>query len=376
MTKKDTNEIIYYIEDANLFTLWVFSYSSFYPKEYFDIDDISPLRTFDSFDYKRVFNFLSTRLKMAEVNFPKSYLYNDVPPKEMILPIRDEELKDYPTKDVKEILDTSKKLIDKGVTLEEIELLETIRPNIRRYLYLQPDFSLDDRGKLKAHLDQYIELFLNNELYVYDRNYLAFEKQKQTFIGMVKKMSALEKYGTNFVISYIEGDYMTQNDNFLFVHTLYALQKLGYIGVLRLWYDRDNIGNTHTYYANIVVFDSFIDEVNENFRKNNPATVFESYDPKTFLLKFFGKTIELSKKKKETDAVLLMKTLCKEPDRFWFSDEILTDWGYQPEDERSKNKAYFAARKINEAVQKQTSIDDFIDHNTSKFRINPKYLKS
>jgi predicted RNA-binding Zn ribbon-like protein len=95
-------------------------------------------------------------------------------------------------------------------------------------------------------------------------------------------------------------------------------------------------------------------------------------------LKFAGQDIELSKKGKQTDAVLLLKTLLKEQTSDWkHNDEILTDWGYTDADQKKvpKNKVYFAGQKINNAVALKAQIEDFVECNTSKARINPKYRK-
>jgi uncharacterized protein Smg (DUF494 family) len=66
-----------------------------------------------------------------------------------------------------------------------------------------------------------------------------------------------------------------------------------------------------------------------------------------------------------------------EPEIVQENDEILEDWGYNDEDQKDtpKNKVYFAGQKINNSVALKTQIDDFIECNTSKARINPKYRK-
>ncbi len=375
MTKKkdDSNLLDFFMEDAIFFSFWAFSNPSFYPREkYFGISEITPFHTWE---YGRVFDFLVQRMKMADIPFPTIGYFSDTPSEEL-KPLHNEKMqgKDPVKKEA------AVKFLNNDFGAKEVKALAPLVHKIYQWLYFMPKFSKSDVQKLVNQSDEYIQKFLNSELFVYDRNYLTFERQKQFFIGKIRNMAAFEKYGENFVISSVddEGDGKDAGakDGFLFIHTLYALQKLGYVTVLRLWCERDNVYNKHKYFANIVANNTLIDEVTNSFRKENPATIFEGYDEKHNLLKFAGKEVELSKKNKETDAVLLIKTLKKEPERYWFNDELFEDWGYQPEDETAKNKAYFAARKINEAVKMKTGIDDFIDHNTSKFRINPKYLKS
>jgi len=329
----------------------------------------------DDLWYKETFDFLTVNLQLANVPFPKIGSYNDIPDEELQLPPSESQLKNYTDEDKKQMIAASKKFMKDDFGLKELEMLGQIRGGIYRWIYIEPKFEKSDQEKISKHIDNYIDSFLNNELFVYDRNYLTFEKQKQVFIEKVRSMSAFEKYGENFIISHEEHDNVSKNTGFLFTHTLYALKKLKYVTVLRIWCGRDNLNNKKKYYANIVANDSFIDEVNSSFQKENPSTIFEGYDKTHNIIKFAGKEIELSKKNKETDAVLLIKSLIKEPERYWHNDELLEDWGYRSQDEAAKNKTYFAARKVNDAVKMKTGIDDFIDHNTSKFRINPKYLK-
>jgi hypothetical protein len=96
------------------------------------------------------------------------------------------------------------------------------------------------------------------------------------------------------------------------------------------------------------------------------------------VLKFAGEEINLSLKGKDTDASLLMNTLYKRDDTEWvYNDEIFQDWSFNDADIKKspKNKIYFAAKNINEKVAMKTKIDDLIEFNTEKVRINPRYNK-
>jgi hypothetical protein len=73
-----------------------------------------------------------------------------------------------------------------------------------------------------------------------------------------------------------------------------------------------------------------------------------------------------------------MNTLYKKDDTEWiYNDEIFEDWKFNQADiqKSPKNKIYFAAKKINEKVAMKTKIEDFIEFNTEKVRINPRYNK-
>ena len=130
------------------------------------------------------------------------------------------------------------------------------------------------------------------------------------------------------------------------------------------------------YYIDILQprFDEIYLKYNQEGVKSEKIT----FNAKTGLLKFAGQEIELSKKGKETDAVLLLNTLLQEETADWkYNDEILNDWGYNDDDIKDlpKNKVYFAGQKINNAVAIKTQIKDFIECNTTKARVNPKYRK-
>lgn len=132
------------------------------------------------------------------------------------------------------------------------------------------------------------------------------------------------------------------------------------------------------YSINILPNESFKELIYQDFRKENPKTIIESYDEKKWILSFAWKKIIISKSGKETNAKLLLGTLMKaEWEEYIHNDEILEGWWYNDEDQKNipKNKVYFAGQAINRAMQLQTNIDDFLDITTTKARINPKYRK-
>ncbi len=125
----------------------------------------------------------------------------------------------------------------------------------------------------------------------------------------------------------------------------------------------------------------YLDIIEPRFERllsgNQTHPYFDGVDVKRGVLRLEGKDIEISKGGKETYSMQLLSTLQKDPGHEWFKDEILTDWGYS-EDEQgrlARNRVYNAARKVNELIDKTARIPDFIQFNTAKFWINPKYLK-
>lgn len=377
MTKLEkAQESQFFIKDGYFFSLWFYATRGFWPKGYFGFRDLC---LSESWHYPETYEFLKKSFAQAGVKMGSVSRYSDVADEDLHFPPSDASLKDYTLKEKQAILEACGSFVhDDDITIEQLDLLEPFFHSVLPQVYFQPDLSEKDVSKLRAFLDDYTDRFLNGELIIYDKNCLTFERQKAAFIQEIKVEKFLEKYGNNFVIrdfSFKDSD-GDAKDGTLFVHTLYALEKLGFIKVRRLWQDKEITDTSNKAYASIMVLEPLLEEMTSNYKKENPENIFEKYDESQNILFFAGKEIELSKKKKQTDPVLLIKTLLQEPERYWHKDEITDDWGYNDEDEIKKNKLYYAARKLNSLVQLKTGIEDFIDHNTDKFRINPKYLKS
>lgn len=186
--KKEDNELSFFMEDATFFSFWAFSNPAFYPREkYFGISEITPLHTWE---YRRVFDFLVQRMKMADVPFPMIGYFSDTPDTEL-KPLHNEKTQGKdPSKKEAAI-----KFLSNDFSVKEIKTLAPIADKIYQWLYFMPKFSKSDIQKLAKQSDEYIQKFLNSELFVYDRNYLTFERQKQFFIGKIRNMAAFEKYG-------------------------------------------------------------------------------------------------------------------------------------------------------------------------------------
>ncbi len=241
--------------------------------------------------------------------------------------------------------------------------------------FLATELSMDDIQKLIDPIGKYLSRYINNELEIIDKSFLRFENQKKHFIKFIAENQFIEKYGKNFVIEYTS-ELLYTNQDFLFVHTLFALEILGYIELKGFWFRKVMVDAD--YFANVTVTDLLIEEINQEYRKQNPETTLTNFSADLGVITLMGKEIELSKKGKETDAMSLMGTLYKTEDSSYVhNDEIFEDWGYSLSDAKgaSKNKIYFAGQKINTAVQLVTGIEDFIEFNTTKARINPKYRK-
>ena len=306
-------------------------------------------------------------------------------------------IKEKPEKERKQLSSIIRKIVNgKSVKFTDIGTVSWIWYEVYSHIRFTPSqykVPLEIEKIFKMELDKYLDNLINDKLTISKRNYYKFEAQKRCLISLIEEDKKISLYGNNFIVKEKIDDkgVLRRAPDFCLIQTVYALQKLGYLKILGVWEDfqfpKDAFDNERTDYnkqpvryinANLVLEEDFIKEINEKYKKDNPKNVFEKFDAKRGVLKFAGQEIELSKKGKQTDAVLLLKTLLKEKTSEWkHNDEILNDWGYNDEDQKRvpKNKVYFAGQKVNNSVALKTQIEDFVECNTSKARINPKYRK-
>lgn len=333
--------------------------------------------------------FMSARVLEISVDIEQGYKFDEEIKK------AEEEANAKPEKEQKQLLKIIRKIqSDKKVKIEEVGEISWIWYEIYNHIHFTPsEYKIPKEIEkiFRTEVDKYLDKLINGKLAIGKRNYYKFETQKKVLIELIENDKKISLYGNNFILKEkIDWDgVLIKAPDFCLIQTAYALQKLGYLQVLGIWETREYPKNafdsnspdfskepSHYININLVLEDIFIKEINNKYKKDNPKNVLEKFDTKRGVLKFAGKEIELSKKGKETDAVLLMKTLLKETTTEWkHNDEILEDWGYNDEDQKRtpKNKVYFAGQKINNAVALKTQIEDFIECNTSKARINPKY---
>lgn len=340
-----------------------------------------------------VFNriFMSAQLLETPVGIEKGYDFNkEVQEAKQEVDKKPQKEKDKLLKIIKQVEDGKK------TKIEDIAALSWFWYGLYEHIrFIPSDYKIpkEIEAIFRTEMNKYLDNFINNRLAIARKNYYQFEAQKKALIKLIEDDAKIALYGNNFIISEkIDGDCTLKKlPDFCIIHTVYALQKLGYLKVVDVWqerkYQKDRFDTESFDYhkeparyinVNLILEDVFVEEINNSYKKNNPKNIFEKFDAKRGVLKFAGQDIELSKKGKETDAVLLLQTLLKQKTTDWMhNDEILEDWGYNDDDQKNlpKNKVYFAAQKINNAVAIKTKIEDFIECNTTKARINPKYKK-
>ncbi len=90
---------------------------------------------------------------------------------------------------------------------------------------------------LRMEMNKYLDNFINNKLAITKKNYYKFERQKQILINIIDEDKKIALYGNNFIIKEkIDNACVLERiPDFCIIHTVYALQKLGYLKVINVW---------------------------------------------------------------------------------------------------------------------------------------------
>ncbi len=316
------------------------------------------------------------------------------------------------TQDVEKFLEIyyrhRKEEFKKNALTEKTFLFQDYQTELANLIFEHIDIHLFIKStkKLEQYLLEYINLFKNDKFNGFSKygltrkffsssslavplhtKFFGFERQKKIILEHIEmiylkfKRNDLEIGNPYFKPRYIgnaksnEFEITIEDEDgglFLFVHTVITLEYEKHFEIEKFSYGTTDIFDL---YDRGFLFEIRLKDTKKN---GTEEKLFEGYDKKYRLLKFAGQEIELAKKGKETDAVLLMETLIKAKNDEWkYNDEILSDWNFNDADREKapKNKIYFAGLKINQAVALKTQINDFIECNTTKARINPKYRK-
>lgn len=209
-------------------------------------------------------------------------------------------------------------------------------------------FGDTDESKVRE-LNRYIDLFINDKLSVKDTNFLKFSVQKDLTIDRIKNTLAYsprELILHNFAYDVIIGDY-------LFVHSLVALEHLGYLEIKSIELEK----------ARIFVKDKFFgDEEIDTGLLYQGGTLY-----------FNKKKIVISKSE-NNEQHLFLNTIFSDKEKLWDFDEIAEHLQREYDPKNDWNKYYQTGQKINSKIKYKTDIPDFVDITTKTARINRKYL--
>jgi hypothetical protein len=254
-------------------------------------------------------------------------------------------------------------------TLEFFEFSDYISPKNRKIL-------ADFMGK-------YITNFIDDSLQKNRANFYCFSKQKEK---LIRELFYKEKdYGKSLILEYPRSVDIAlgADEEYLFIHTLIALEKLGYLEVDEIWISDMDLPpekQTEGYKVKLNLKDKFFEEEDEIiygkiFKKptaKEQKVKAIDFDETKSILHFDGKEIIISKTR-NSNGHYLLKTLFKNKGKIWEFDEIAEDWNDEYEKD-GWNRYYNAGYAVNEKIAKETTIKDFLDITNKTVAINKKYL--
>ena len=249
--------------------------------------------------------------------------------------------------------------------------------DMRTYDNLQ-DLPLKDERKLKKFVNDYIDDFIKDKLVRKRGNSYNFSEQKRQLFYELVPMQEL--YGKSFVLEYpdkyMTGSRIEMNTDFLFIHSIIALEILEYLKIEDLWiYDAVSLPKEQSanYKVRLTLGEKYFDERREVVSKLGEGVKEEiKFDADTSTL-FFRNTKIIISKTRNKGGHFLLTTVFKDKEKIWEYDEIAEDWGeeYKKDDWR---KYYNAGYSVNEKVAKKTTFTDFLVIGNKTICINKKYL--
>ncbi len=270
-------------------------------------------------------------------------------------------------------------------TIEDVEAA-CFLPKFNLVEWFEFDAKLPQKTStaLKTMIDSYLDSFIADTLSIETINFYRFEKQKQIFIKRLK-IDYLDNYTDTFIYRTIIFppfmDIPDYENEELFIHTLVALEKLGYLKIEAIWvFDMDlpPEKQTENYKVKMTVTEKLRNEAGGTAspasRKQTSSRTLHplTFDSERSVLSFRGKDIEIAKGKNTTPHYLL-GTIFKDKDKLWCFDEIAEDWEhrYVKNDWR---RYYNAAYSVNEKVEKKTGIKGFLDISNKSVCIRKEHL--
>jgi len=265
-------------------------------------------------------------------------------------------------------------LFEKYKLLEWFEFSNKINKNVEK--------------KLSKGLSDYIDKFIKDKLFIDDKNFYKFEKQKEIFLEQIK--DSVENYGLRFIfkqgktIAVKKGTAISigEDMSYLFIHTLVALEKLGYLEVEQIWIFNMMTSpeeQTEDYKIRLFIKQKLIDEIHDKKIIINPADKSQrkkeskkrvSFDSDRSILYINEQKVKIQK---FSNQYHLLRILFKDKLKDWYFSEI-TELIDSEKDFKWKN-LYNSANEIRKKIAIETSIKDFFITTTQSIKINEKYLK-
>lgn len=139
------------------------------------------------------------------------------------------------------ILDNKFNIID----LDEVNSLNLTNFGLSEFIEFDKKLSKENKKKVESFLEHYISEFIKDNVEKTDENFLIFEKQAKTTLQSFE--FNIKNFGNEFIFNHdARKDYIfgSSPKGHLFIHSIVALEKLGYIKVDKTWVIDDELAPT------------------------------------------------------------------------------------------------------------------------------------
>ncbi|MFA5778434.1 MAG: hypothetical protein WC870_03050 [Candidatus Paceibacterota bacterium] len=130
-------------------------------------------------------------------------------------------------------------ILENKFNLTDIVRVSRQFPNMIDYFSFDSGLKEKTKKIIEIYIKKYIKDFIEDKLSIEDKNYWLFEKQKKATVNALSARQ--EKYGDDFIIEYPTQKYsgaVIKNEEYLFIHTLSALENLEYLCIEKIWIDQ------------------------------------------------------------------------------------------------------------------------------------------
>lgn len=253
------------------------------------------------------------------------------------------------------------------------------------YEFIEFDAKLDHntQEKLSSYLQEYLEFFMSNQLVAEHQNYVTFSVMKAELLGFLR--SPQSKYGNSFLLKDKDVHlFLTDKEEFLFLHTFVALEHLQYLLIENLWvFDMElpPEKQSDNYKIRLHLLPKFFEDNEPTSAKIEPAPARVEqqapihqldFDPDKAILFVDNKPVKLTKFSNQYHC---LRILFEHPDQLgkeWFYSEIAEK---SDRFNHSKDKAFHNAfSQIKVKVALQAGIHDLFHTTIQSVKIDPKYI--
>ncbi len=265
---------------------------------------------------------------------------------------------------------------------------------IAEFIEFETDLNSKTLRTIGQYLNDYIKLFMGDELKDETKNYVRYQKMKEV---MMKGLFELHnQYGDDFIADrnkFFPFFSSFGHNEYLFIHTLLALENEGLVKIDYFWVDDlDSNPAAHVAImgdsgvkANLTLTKTFLDEAENTSYINSLEKILKplmkiskqeeipqiKFDPIKSALFIGSKVVEIRNHSNQYELLKIVFENPKEAFKEWFYDEIIE--AYDPNGERKEKSFENAAYQLNNKIIRDTGLRDVMEVKKRSVIFNKKY---